>query len=794
MVALVVLCISGCKKVEESFSGLRGYVAYGPLEGATVKVFDGSQFTSQANTNGLLATGTVDSAGQFDIDLPDANIGRTLLVFLEFPADNPLSAADERAVYRSFDAARSAIRMNPADGPWVAVVDFFEGLAAPVCVSPLTTMSYHVMANLADVEAGPGNARWTQPQTQAATLAMGQALGLNADFARVPPVRVQETGQPLPRYTDLEISGSSAAHTYILMQLDRAATTFAAATTSPADDQRAFYAGLMRDAVDGVMDGKAHGVVVPEFTVSGSPFRDGLLTLTPTADLAAYIGSAGIVTTAEADALRALVSALAMVPEPTEILQAQAECTGAIRGLLIDNIDTQIVPSNGQLQLTIRGRGFQRAPTIVFSPVSEFPIGPGSVVLVNGTSTGEGGNISTVAFDRIVMTSPRFDLTTTPLPLRRTAAIPAQSMDILLRVDRNGSLPLGEVDVPIARVTQAIVDSIVVADARMVRLRDAVATSPSDPVTALLALQAPGTDPASLDPSTTPVCAIELRLINGTTVALSDIDLTAATTLATLGGTPLTFGRFGEAGSPLLTLNSNGDQRAASVTIAPGGSEWQRFPFVIDATQIGAGVGQLAEGTVLRVAPSLRAIGTPGGSEVLTSIATHIPAIRAQGAPATNALNPMVSIESVSAPATIVALAPSDFAISLLAQGQGAGPFRQIDISHIEIVGDIAVTGGAPFAYAFSTIPQVPQAAMGAVGIASLTITDANNSPNTLPFPVIAAPTPSAGRLIATARLTAQAVAIGQSLDISIRVHWIDRASATTGTITQAFSVPVTAP
>jgi hypothetical protein len=277
-------------------------------------------------------------------------------------------------------------------------------------------------------------------------------------------------------------------------------------------------------------------------------------------------------------------------------------------------------------------------------------------------------------------------------------------------------------------------------------------------------------------------------------VALSDIDLTAATTLATLGGTPLALGRFGEPGSPLLTLNSHGDQRAASVIIAPGGSEWQRFPFVIDVTQVGTGVGQIAEGTVIRVTPSLRAIGTPGGTEVLSSTATHLPVIRAQGSSATDALNPVVSIESVSAPATIVALTPNDFAISLLAQGQGAGPFRQVDITHLEILGDIAISGGAPFDYTLPTIPLVPQAAMGAVGITSLTLTDTNSSPSTLPFPVIAAPTPSAGRLTATARLTAQAVAIGQSLDITIRIHWIDRASATTGVVTQTFNVPVTAP
>ena len=102
LASTLALLSTSCSKVEDAFSGLIGRVAIGPVEGAVVKVYDGSRFAAPDNEAGFIIQAVTDERGDFKAAIPDGYIGRTLIVVAEFPEDDPDTAQDERAFYLDF--------------------------------------------------------------------------------------------------------------------------------------------------------------------------------------------------------------------------------------------------------------------------------------------------------------------------------------------------------------------------------------------------------------------------------------------------------------------------------------------------------------------------------------------------------------------------------------------------------------------------------------------------------------------------------------------------------------------
>lgn len=798
---LIPLCAGGCKKSADAFSGIRGFVAPGPLEGATVRVFDGSQFLGLDSEAGQIGTGTVNFRGQFDIELPDASIGRSLLVVVDFPADDPQTIEDERVIYRAFDSAQTEIRLEPSDGPWIAPVAFFEGLAAPVTVSPITTITYRSIAGLPASEAGPGNTRWTAIQVGNAASSTGLAFGLGADFARVAPVAMG-SGTPSVVYADFAPDGRSIAQSVIAMRLDRFAASFAASTLDATDDRFDVYRAMWEDAADGVMDGSLHGTPLPFFSQPGAPLSVGSLGNGQSNLMLRMSDSAHDPTAAELSELSARVPGTIMQPPLAEIRSLTAG-SGSVRTTRAASIDTQILPSAGQMPLTIRGAGFHHRCSVVFAPADP--------LLASQTVTVIYQSFTYLTDSEIRLLSPRFDLPSTPAAFRRTAASPAISVNILLRADLNGSATGGELDIPVATVTQVLNDGPMIADARFVRLRAGAYSEfggfpqhtpgtrhPSDATaTGLMAMHPPGTDPEFVNPQTELAYALEVRIFNGTPDTLTEFALTPASTLATLGGTPVTWESFTGTGTPALTFMADADQRLYPLTLAAFGSAWLWTALVFDQSQIGTATGQIPEGTVLRFRPLLRATTSPSNTEVLSSTAAHIPAILADCAPVSVDRSPAVTTSSLVAPSTMVAGDGSTGTFTLSADfaGTAPGPFRQPTVTRIEISGGVVAPPHYSFAYDFRSLPTHYPTASGAMGVVNITLSDGTSTNGDLPFAVTPSPAnPSAANFTATIRLRAQTAVIGQTANVTVRVHWRDAFTGQSGIIEETAPVPVTGP
>src|SRR5690606_16019028 len=121
------------------------------------------------------------------VPLADAYIGRTLLIFARFPVDDPLTTPDERATLVDYDGAGQTIALEPEHGPWVCMLDYFDGFEVTVAVTPYTTMAYHALRAMPDGQVGAGRQRFVQQHVRNANWALTTSLGLASDIARTIP-------------------------------------------------------------------------------------------------------------------------------------------------------------------------------------------------------------------------------------------------------------------------------------------------------------------------------------------------------------------------------------------------------------------------------------------------------------------------------------------------------------------------------------------------------------------------------------------------------------------------------
>ncbi len=732
LLACCLLLTTGCKELEESFSGLRGTVVPGPMAGAEVHVYLGTQFQGLDSTVGRIATGTVDANGQFSIELPDETIGRTLIVSVNFPRDLPQTVQDDRASYRSYAAPFDLVTVDPADGPWVAVVDFFEGLSAPVTVSPLSTAVYYAVSSLPAADAGPGQTRWVQANARLSGLAIGLSFGITADPARtVPALPDLGSGVTWPRMLlpEVESTRDSPALTHVLIQLDRAAQSFAAATGNGPMD---FYRALIVDASDGALDGHLHGQAIAALTHTSLPNLLGL-TADGSSRLVRWVETTGDVTPQEIEALEASVEMLTIFPPVTEIRQLQQTSTGATVPVRITGIDLRSHPNVGQVELTVTGRGLLRNHKVLMSSAAGF-----AGLEVNQNSTGDRGSLLALSHQRMVVRLPQMDGSFVPGGLRLVGTQTSRDVQLAYVTDMNASGVGGEASHALGTVSLVLgAQAPHIVSARLVRLGTPAGWplppnasfvagasarpgtgQPGDPMlaaTTALALHPAGTNPASLDPASDRAYALELRIHNNSTVSLQNIHLNLDSNLGpvssaeTLAGDPVSISLTNDGG--VIVIADPAIQSASVPLLSAGQSAWLRVPIVFDAAQIGTGAGQIAPGTPIRVTAVLAATSIPGGSTVMSTDNPTQFLIAAAGSEGT----PSLTSFDLTASLNIAAGQSGSIEWTLRPVGEAAVAPRSVVIERVDV--SITAPGGAISAWPMPNQPvaQPPLAGDGLV-------------------------------------------------------------------------------
>jgi hypothetical protein len=625
LIAAVSFTLLSCAKNEAAFSGLVGQIAPGPMKGAVVSVFDGSHFIAASNPAGLIGTTTLDSTGKFTLAVPDKYIGRTLVVAVTFPADDPQTAADERATYIGYQGPGETVTMNPGDGPWYALVDYFEGLTVRLSITPLSTAAFLSLQALPAAEAGVGPLRYTQSNAQRTNRITAAAFGLAGDMTRAIPSQPALGGNhPAPRRDAANSTPDAAALAYVLTQCEHAATAFAAATDDTTDNQLAFYAGLFNDARDGALDGRLNGATVPQFAVPGAPTMTGQVS-DGSSRVIRYIESAGTVTATEESAIRA--ASTSVFPETFDIHAAQLTSTGAARPPAIHSIDTRLVPQSGGIDITVTGAGFAREHEVILASDENSLLFPsGNLIHITKFETGQDGALLSLTHDKLVFRVPNLKRPTTPGQFLLQPTDQQRKFNLWLRFDTDGYRTGPTVDQIVATLNEIRDDSLHVIDSSIVRL---LAMGIAGPAVSSAGVLPATTDPISLDPQTDAAFALKLRIFNGAATGASGVTLHLGRTGAiNVGHATVGIAPFGDPGVAPLRTTMQAALDAAALALPSLTDMTLLVPVAFDASHVGVGqpidFGQLV--TVTPVVTGILASAPTTAVFSNTNVALDIPA------------------------------------------------------------------------------------------------------------------------------------------------------------------------
>lgn len=717
---LLTLCAlaalhGGCEKIVEEFSGLEGFMAPGDLSGTSIEIYDASLYLESDPARALIATTTVGQHGRFTKALPDSAIGRPLLLIARFPADDPLTTADERALYRS-STGSGDFRMNPEDGPWYAMVPAFLGLSARVTVSPLTTAAFHAHRSLPDGEYGANNLRYFGGAMQTTNNTLAANFELSGPLATTWPrsLRTDNAGVHGTGFLG-ERPLAEARLRLALTMLDRAALDFASQTTDAADDQRAFLRGFTDDAIDGVFDGLVHGQPVPAFAAAGAPD----LSTQPAPGVSA-LWSWMIDSTRLSDGELNSLAASTGLPRSVlldSMLSAAQRATGACRPMRIDGVDTTVMPDNGDLEVTVRGAGFVSYATAV---ISNEPLvlntASGSLRIVTRDTTGTAGTVLATSAESVRFRIPEFSkLGGFQVPsghkLRR--------VNLFLRSDFDGtrnniSTGIFSVDALVAPLVIARHFDLILVHAEQVDVSGAALSGTTHAVNA-------GVDP---DPN---ALRWRFRVLNAGTETVEQLGLNLTdTTLArdVPGATPLRL-LNADAGASELRLENAAALSARRVTLLPGEEAWLEYPVALAAEALGT---TLNAADVLAMRPTLSGfVGDPGTTRSTKSLFDAMiqqdrdddlpDGVRLLTVVRDTLLTPLVTLASMTQPN----LAEPELLVTLRVEGNGGLQHRTLSITSLELTIDSGIGGESPQTLTLASLHQSQAASTNALSLGSIT-------------------------------------------------------------------------
>jgi|GEM_PF-7040997 len=586
MLTLGLLFMGGCVKTEEAFSGLLGRVALGPVEGAVIEVYDGSRFNGIDQGEALIASGVSDERGAFQIDIPDRFVGRTLVVVAHFPADDPLTPEDERARYIDFSNpgtnVGSEVVLNPDDGPWVSMIDFFDGLDVGVAITPWTTAVWRALQGADAAQVGNGNNRLVTDNARQMQRAMSVNLGLADDISRQLPAQPAIGGNHLDRAESAQDDTSDAiSHLYSLIQLDRAARSFAAATLRADDNALDFISAMLIDAEDAVLDGMRFGEPVPLFSEIGAPDVIGS-NASNRSDFLDYMAGFG----PSNDEMNLIETSVVneAFPSLADMQDAQREATGAFGRARIDQVSFRSLPNSGDIVLEIEGNGFLRDSSIVFSNNAKTQTVPsGSTYVVERDDTGADGEILSLSPTRMELLLP--DLTSRT-GFHLVNGNEPRTLTLYLRLDYDGATRNGtQVNVSMGNFSLFAPSAMHVLGMHVERIN---ADGSRSRTTRQTNSYAAGTDPQILDPATQPVFALVCELYNGyqSSESLSDAQLDIGATSLELSGAALTHAAFGAGGMPVVVWPSDADRQNNALDLIAGQHATLVTRFVFDSARL----------------------------------------------------------------------------------------------------------------------------------------------------------------------------------------------------------------
>ena len=751
----------GCKDIVQEFSGIHGRVAWGPVEGAVVLAFDSSLYVSPAATNGLLGTARTDSRGSFSVAIPDHSIGRTIILVATFPADDPLTAVDERAKHTDFSG--TVLRLEPENGPWFSMLDTFDGLSVTASITPFSTIAYHSLSSLPDDEVGAGNTRYTLSNARQCNTSLSRGLGLANDLARVLPAQAPFAGLApfVAGYHDT--SGDSTALLYTLVQLERAATSFAADTVAAGDGPLDFLAALCDDAKDGVLDGMLNGAPVPYFVLAGAPDVLG----------AEADGSSKVVRFIEAEGLLTAGEEAVMGPFPSiaDIRAVQQASTGACRTVRVSNLNTRLVPRTGGLDVEVTGSGFSRGFSVLLASDATGHIQPsGHPFFIDAASPGgASGSIVSVSATRAVFRFPDLSAAGVPAGFGLSGTQTSAPMALWLQFDidgpQRGALPIRRYA---GTLRQFVADGLHLLDARVVRLGAGLTQTE---VSAGVCAYAPLTDPEGLDPALDDVYALKLLVYNGTSTGTGDITLSQPdTVMQDSAGNNLAHALFG-AGAGVIVWPSAADLAAGALTLPAATAGELLIRFAGDDTLIGGG-GSIGNDEVLRIAPVLT--GTNGGAPVFTGQNAQAPNPTVAFALRAAATKPAVSSGAFTSPATVTAGEDIELEWMVNAAGRGGAPFRAALLTSLDVT--IAPAGETASSMNLTNNPRDFPLTGHSLSIRGLSLTS-SFATGGLPFELLDSATPLT---LTLGTLEGYAGAVSVTLTLA----WQEPATGASGAIT----------
>ncbi len=784
-----------CKDIEEEFSGLVGRVALGPVENARIRVYDGSQFLGLESSLGFIAQTSSDQRGNFRIVIPDAFIGRSLIVVADFPEDD-LSTPDqdESASYLRFDGQR--VVLGADDAPWVAMVDFFEGLEVPVTLSPWSTVAFYALSNKPDAEVGQGNARYVQDLIFQTHRSLGVSLGLGADLSRVFPAQPQLSSQH-PQASKLlrDKTADSAALLYTLLQLERAALNFVAATSDPDDDVLDFLQALYDDARDGLLDGQLHNQALDFFVQPGAPLLIGLFD-DGGSRIMGFIRDEGIISSTERAEIEA--ASTTIYPSPSEILKAQEQSTGALGPIQIQEVLPRLVPRGGGVEVSVKGSGFVHGFELLFASGTN-PFQPSGSLLRIKQNPAE-NQITFFSHQEIRFLSPDFSAPGVAGGFKLSSTESFKQTNLFVRFDLDGSgRSKSFLDRFAGHLDQFIATDLHLLSAQILKAEAGVSFKPrlESGVETSLNIGNRTTDPGSLDPGQDQVYFLEFGLYNARSTTLDQITLELEESKIFLAsslslGSPQEFelDHFnGTKINPLLLFETNQELQNKGLSLSEKTFGILRIPFTYNQDEVGStSSSALQYGQEIVLEPVLRALDASTSLEVLSNQNASLPQLQIQTTLENPDLTPQVTSGGLSLIPGVVQ-AGDGFSLDWVVQSQGLvlNAHRTFDVQTLFI--RVESGGAEPRTLNLQRMPFnqtfFPLRSSGFVSLEGLGFENSGTSQTAkVPFQVLSSPT--------TLRLDFSSLAgeTGQ-VQIDLQLQWQEVKTGLRGELTDSITFTV---
>lgn len=769
LIGLFSISTTGCKETGEEFSGLVGRVGVSPIANVTISVYDGVAFLGLDSDSGLIDTDVSNERGAFTIAIPDSYIGHTLIVVAEFPEDDGLTVEDDRAFYVDYSDVGENVRLDPEDGPWIAMVNLFEGLSVPVSITPWTTVAFHSLANLPDDEVGVGNLRYIKNFADQTQRSVAVNLGLAADPARVFPA-VPDLGgdHPAESTNSLERTRDSAALTYTLMQLDRAAAEYVEATDNAGDDQTDFFNALFDDAKDGLLDGMLFGEDVAYFVSDGAPDVSGQ-EAGGVSKILAYITDNGVVDADELELLEDVGGGF--TPDEGDLLERQSLATGAVRTIRVDSTEIAIVPESGGVEVTVIGEGLLSDVKAILATNTDSTTSPlGTNYTVDADSTGDDGEIMEARHDRVVILYPDLDSPNVPAAFRVNED--TEEHHLFLRFDLDGPDRNALTATRFAGAMTVFTESgLHILDARIVCLGEGVE------VTGAMNVEAAVLDPATLDPAADDVYALELSVLNASGDDIDDITLDLDALSIFIGSDELVFDTFGGTeDGPVVVFPSAAQLAADAIAVASGDVGALTVRFILDGAQVG---DAFETGDLVEIVPAV--VGDAGGDEV-SSADVAFPDVSAEFTILDRDNAPVITTDAVANDAEVEAGDTITLTWTLDVAGRVTATHRSCELNALVIA--ITPDGGEEQTIRVTRTLTTFPVSINGILLTGITVTEDGFDASGLPLEIV-------GDTI-TVSVTLRMGNIEGDVDVTLDAEWGEALSGFSGTASDTAVFTVT--